>query len=122
MKFDDIEKTYEDDYGVWRFDIGNCVTTDGESVRALARRVMECLEDIARNNDGGVIAVSTHATPIRAVQCVISGHDLDKMKDIPWVTNASVTEISFSDGTWTLEKICLDAHLSKLCTSFPANV
>ena len=122
MRFGDIEDTYGEAYRTWRYDIGNCVPTEGESVKELGRRVMECLEDIAARHDGEVIAVATHATPIRAIQCMISGPGFDGMKDIPWVTNASVTEISLRDGQWRIEKLCMDAHLSSIRTAFPANV
>ncbi len=121
MKFDDIERQFESDYGVWRNDIGNCKTTCGESVRELGERVMAALLDIARDNDGKTVAVATHATPIRAVQCMI-GDGFDSMKNIPWVTNASVTEIIYENGKWSLGRVCRDEHLSKFRTSFPANV
>ena len=121
MKFDLIERQFESDYRIWRNDIGNCRTTDGESVRELGERVMAALSDIARDNDGKTVAVATHATPIRAVQCMI-GDGFDSMKNIPWVTNASVTEIIYENGTWSLGRVCRDEHLSDFRTSFPANV
>ena len=121
-KFTDIIAQYGSDYQVWLTDIGNCVCTEGESVAQLGQRVLEALTDIARANPGKTVAIATHATPIRAVQCLLEGHSLDRMKDIPWVSNASVTEITYAGGVWTLEMIGRDSHLSDLKTTFSANV
>jgi hypothetical protein len=44
------------------------------------------------------------------------------MKDIGWVSNASVSIVRVEDGKWSLEEKSLDAHLADLKTHFPANV
>ena len=121
-KFTDIIAQYSSDYQAWLTDIGNCVCTEGESVAQLGSRVLEALTDIARANPEKTVVIATHATPIRVLQCLLGGHSLDHMKDIPWVSNASVTELTYNEGIWKLEKIGQDSHLSDLKTTFPANV
>lgn len=121
-KFDDLVNNFKDDYHIWLTDIGNCRCTGGESVAELSKRVMSALTDIAQNNPDKTVIVATHATPIRAVQCLLSGLSLDSMKDVPWVTNASVTEISYDNGEWHLIKAGEDTHLKELKTELPANV
>ena len=71
MAFDDLEKEFSDDYGLWLNDIGNACCSGGESVKALGERVMATLTAIAKENYGETIAVATHATPIRAAQTII---------------------------------------------------
>ncbi len=122
MKFEDIERDYAHEFHIWRNDIGNCVPTDGESVRALGERVIAALLDISAAHDGETVAIATHATAIRAAECIINGADFSRMRDIPWVTNASVTEITADNGKFKLGKVGMDGHLSALRTSFPANV
>ena len=82
---------------------------------------METLEKIARQNEDKVIAVATHATPIRAVETIIQYGDISHMKDVPWVSNGSVTVLEF-DGEWKVVSVSEDAHLGKDRTVFPANV
>lgn len=122
QKFTDIIDGFSTDYQIWLKDIGNCVCTGGESVAQLGSRVLEALTDIARTNPGKTVVIATHATPIRVLQCLLNGQSLDHMKDIPWTSNASVTEITYESGLWNLEKIGYDRHLSALKTSFSANV
>lgn len=121
-RFEDITSEFCDSYGVWLHDIGRAVCDGGESVRELGERVCDALLDIARLCDGETVVVATHATPIRAVQCKVATGGFEGMKDIPWVSNASVTELIFDGGEWTLGRIGQDKHLSDLKTVFGANV
>ena len=109
-------------YTVFRSDIGACVTDGGESVAQLSQRVLEGFTQIARENDGKTVVIATHATPIRALMTHAQGLTLAQMKDIPWVTNASVTEITYEEGRFHLGKASQDAHLGEITSRFPSNV
>ena len=109
-------------YMVFRTDIGNCVTDGGETVAQLSERVLEGFYDIAKANDGKTVVIATHATPIRAIQCHCEGKTLAQMKDVPWVTNASVSTILFEDGVFSLKERCHDEHLGAIVSRFPSNV
>lgn len=122
MKFDDIMVTFPDDYGVWMNDIGKARATDGESVAELCERVLEKLTEIATENDGKTVVVATHATPIRVTQSTVQTGGLDEMKNIPWVSNASVSVLEFDNGKWEFKLISEDSHLSDIRTSLPKSV
>lgn len=74
------------------------------------------------DDKGKTVVIVTHATPIRALLCRLKGMTLDQMKDVSWVSNASVTVVRVEDDNWILEQTGEDAHLSGLRTQFPANV
>ena len=122
MKFEDIITTYPDDYGMWMNDIGKARATDGESVSELCERVMGKLTEIATENDGETIVVATHATPIRVTQSMVQTGGLDGMKNIPWVSNASVSVLEYDSGKWEFKLISEDSHLRDLRTSLPKSV
>ena len=122
LPFTEIAEQYPEDYHCWFTDIGHCRPTGGESTEELLERAEMVLEKIAMENPGSVVAVATHATVIRAVQSQISGVGLAGMKDVPWVVNASVTELHYENGKFTLGKIGQAAHLQELRTDMPANV
>ena len=122
VKFDDLFTLFDEEYKVWREDIGNSRCTDGESVKELAERVCNALVKVAEENDGKTVVVGTHATPVRCAQCVFGGYTFDEMKDIPWASNASVTELTYNDGTFTVEFYGKDKFLSDLKSYLPANV
>ena len=122
MKFDDILARHKKEYTVWLKDIGNCVCPDGESVKQLGERVMQAITEIAQMHDGKTVVIATHATPIRVLQCLLEKGSLDEMKNVPWVSNCSVTELHYDNGAWSFAKIGADAHLADLRSTFPSNV
>lgn len=120
--FDSLTERYPDSYGVWRRDIGKAQCPEGESVAQMGCRVKAALERICRANPGKTLAVATHATPIRAMECWARFEDFSRMGEIPWVSNASVTELFYDGGVWRLGAVSQDAYLQGLRTVFPANV
>ena len=122
VKFDHITKLYSDDYNVWRNDIGNSRCTDGESAKELAKRVCDTIKIVAEENEGKTIVVGTHATPVRVAKCVFDGYSFDNMMDIPWASNASVTELTYNDGVFTVVFYGKDDFLTDLKSYLPVNV
>lgn len=120
--FDYLTEHYPEGYGVWRQDIGKAQCPQGESVAEMGLRVREALTRICRDNPGKTLVIATHATPIRAMESWAKFLDFSRMGEIPWVSNASVTELFYEDGVWQLGKVSQDAHLQDLRTVFPANV
>ncbi len=120
--FDKIVSDFPKEYAKWMDDAGNSGCPGGETVKELGERVLGALNSIAKENESKTVVLATHATPVRVSQTLIGYGNLDAMKDVPWVSNASVTEISYDDGEWKLVKIGQDNHLSDLKTNLPANV
>lgn len=119
--FNELSENFSN-YMVFRTDIGNCVTDGGETVAQLSERVIEAFYDIAKANEGRTVVIATHATPIRALQSHCLGKTLAEMKDVPWVTNASVSTVVCEDGILTLKEACHDEHLGAIVSRFPSNV
>lgn len=111
-----------EDFRHWRADIGTSCPTNGESVAKLYERVYKTVCKIAEQNDGKTIVIATHATPIRVLEQRISGRPMSHMKNISWVTNASVSEIDYENGRLYAVKICQDEHLANCMSALPANV
>lgn len=122
VKFVDLPVLYPAEFAVWNEHIGLSTCTGGESVRQLGDRILVTLERIAQANDGKTVAIGTHATPVRVAQSLIQTGGLDAMENIPWVANASVTEICYDNGKWNVVAVSQDNHLAEFRTSLPANV
>ena len=120
--FERLVENYANSYGVWLKDIGNAKCPNGESVKNLYERVWRKVNEIAVQNKGKTIAIFTHATPIRAVCCKLKGYDVGDMKDVAWVSNASVSEVTIDENKWSLAKESVDEYLTDMKTRFPANV
>ena len=114
QKGDDLIK--REDYKPWLTDIALSHPTAGESVKDLANRVWEAVNEIAKLNPEKTIVITAHGTPIRAVQSLVRCGGLTEMKNIPWVSNASVSVFEFDDGAWCEKAVSLDKHLNGLVT------
>lgn len=121
-RFVDIKENFSEDFNHWRTDIGTARCTGGESTEELLFRVRATLTRIAEENDGKTVLIATHATPIRVMQTFVETGDLRAMQKIPWVTNASISEVVYSDGEWRFEAIGITDHLGDLAVSPPKNV
>jgi broad specificity phosphatase PhoE len=82
---------------------------------------MNVVQEIVEKEEGKTVAIVTHATPIRTLMCRIKGFGMERLKEISWVSNASVSVVSV-DGDWVLTQESFDLHLAELKTQFPANV
>lgn len=121
VAFSELVTRFADDYGQWLTDIGHAKCTAGESVSKMSERVNRTIQKIVCDNKGKTIAIATHGTPIRAMQCLWSGLPLDAMKDIPWASNASVTIAEFKENESKITRVSYDEHLMELRTVLPDN-
>ncbi len=118
-----LEEEFPDSYGVWRTQIGLARCPHGESVAQLQDRIRACIEDIVHKHPDEIIAIATHATPIRVMECLWTSTPLERMHTIPWVSNASVTIAEYDEnGVGRLLNRDLHAHLGALHTVLAKNV
>lgn len=122
MSFGEIEEKYPKEYGVWLNDKGNSACTNGESVASLAERVQNEFRRIAAENDGKTVVIVTHGTPIRALFCLWNGADISDMQSVDWVSNASVTRVTYENGKTEIITYNYTEHLNELVTALPKNV
>ena len=123
QRFDDLPGLYPADFGVWLSDIGAAVCTEGESVADLQARVRAAVERTVRMYPGKTVVIGTHATPIRAMQCIWQNVPLSEMKHVPWVPNASMTKVIYEeDLTWHDVVIGDTSHITGMETALPQNV
>lgn len=122
VKFDTLSTQYGEPYQLWLRDIGLARCPNGESTAQLQSRIVATLRKIAEANDGKTVVVATHATPIRTFMHYCSGLPLSEMKNIPWVSNASVTVVEYENGSFRIVEAGHDAHLGDMRTALPKNV
>ena len=120
--FGEMLTRWPESYPVWLHDIGHVQCPGGESVVDVLARVLPTLEEAAQRHENEVVVAATHGTVIRALMCVLGGKDLGEMKNIPWVSNASVTELIYDNGAWRFGVVGYDKHLGELSTRLPDTV
>ena len=122
LTFDELCTEYDEEYRVWRENIGLARCTGGESVEALQKRIFKELKKICDENSDKTVCVATHATPIRVFTAKCMGYPLDKIKDIKWAKNASVNIFNYSDGKFEMLEYSNVNHLGDCITQIPKNV
>ncbi len=122
VPFSEIDEKDKAAFDLWRKDLGVARCTDGESVEELSRRVLAAVTEIAQRFDGKTVVIATHATPLRALITLWQRGDVSEMKEVPWVPNASVTEVTYENGVFTLGEVGIFEHLAGLVTRLPADV
>jgi len=122
MKFDDLSGSGDPAYQLWLTNIGLSGCPGGESVAQLQERIVAAMRRIAEANEGKTLVIGTHATPLRVFMTHCLGLPLEEMKNVPWVSNASVTEVNYDDGKFTIVTASHDAHLGDMRTALPKNV
>ena len=119
--FDYLEAKYKENYVRWRTDIGNAELQDGESVKQMSDRFTAEVMSIIQKHEGQTICIATHATPIRVFECFAKGLPVTSAKDVPWVTNASVSIYEY-DGAFKQILRGENAFQGDLVTKLPKNV
>ena len=122
VTFDEIARRFPADRALWKQNIGLSRPTGGESVTELTARVKAALDDIAESNPGKTVLVGTHATPVRSVMTRLRGYPPERMAEIDWAPNASITTVVYEDGVARLEGEADAAHLEGIVTLVPQKI
>jgi broad specificity phosphatase PhoE len=67
LTYDQIMEAHPEVYSDWLKDVHASSIPGGESIDALTQRVMDSYRSIVAGNEGAVVAVVTHAGPIRVI-------------------------------------------------------
>lgn len=116
VSFPELIKKAE--YQIFRNDTGNSVFPGGETMREVAERVMSKLSLICKENDSKTVVITTHANPMRVIKTMCIYNDINEMKNIKGVPNASVTIVEFENGVFSLKVDGYDDFLGELHTDF----
>lgn len=122
MPFTEVAENYEHDFRIWKEDIGNAVCTGGESLKDVYKRVSDALKDIVRKNAGKTVLLTSHGAAIRSMTTFISGLPVERMKELDWASNASVTIAYHGENGFRLETLGYDEHIGDLRSTLPKSV
>ena len=114
LTLEEIKNNHDNSYSKWAKDPGVFIPPEGESMSHLQERVVKKLKEIGIKEDGKTVLIGSHSSVIRALQCYIQNLPLSKMKNTPWVVNASVAEMNFDGEDFYIFKYGYDGHLKNL--------
>ena len=70
----------------------------GEPMRHAYERIWETVKQIAEENRGKAVALSTHGGVTRCLMCRLLKNDIKELKNVPWSENTAVSLIEFDDN------------------------
>lgn len=88
----------------WNARRGSTRPPRGESMAELQRRVVQHLESLRRDGTGSVVAIVSHAEPIRAALLHYAGVPVDDFASIP-VETASISTLAADQSGFLIEQI-----------------
>lgn len=104
---DAVEK-YPVEFRTWAEDIWNACPPNGESVKDCTRRMWDNVWKIADAHKGKTVLVTGHAMIFRTLCCRWKGVPYERMQEVPWLSNASVTVVDYDTEARTTEVIMMD--------------
>lgn len=111
QKVDDIYREFPEAFTTWRTDFSRARCPDGESTVELYHRIVATVKRLAKENEGKTILIATHATPIRAIDCCSHGWEAERIGDVSFVRNSSISIFEYEDGKITQKDIDIVDHL-----------
>lgn len=119
MPFDDIPKLYPEEFEAWTNKEPNFAPEGGETWENLVKRSTKRLSELAAQNEGKTIMISTHGGVIKVLLEYFTGAS---QNDLEWVSNASITELWYEDDKFEIKRVSFDDYLGILTTELPKSV
>lgn len=113
---EEIAQEFPEQFAVWKENVGQIDLPGGESAAEAQTRIVQAVKAIAERHAGQVVGITTHAMVLRLLISFILGKTLDEVKNVPFVSNASVTRVVYENGVFAMEDYGLDKHLGDLVT------
>ncbi len=118
----DLPVLFPETHRIWENHLGLARPDGGESIIELADRVYSAIDRILTENSGKHIVVFTHATPVRVMGARWMGIPPERLEQVPWNGNASVSIAEYGDdGSCRMVQYGYDAHQGTDATIIPAS-
>lgn len=108
---DEIAKLYPESYALWKESVFLSTPDGGESFLQVADRMTDFLQEILKKHHGECVAIFSHALAVRTLACQWFGLPYSSVNDVPWSSNASVSEVQYhDDGSLMLVSYAYSEH------------
>lgn len=97
MTYADIYTTYPEIEETWTYAPQNFAPPKGESMRDAYERIFKAVFTLAKENKGKTIAIASHGAVIRCLLCAVTEGNIERLNNVTWCDNTSVTKLVFDD-------------------------
>ena len=113
---DEVEREYNGAVTSWKREMYKTVCPNGESTVDCYNRAVEALKNAAEKYNGHDICIVSHGAIIKCLCCWLHGLPIEKLQDVIWADNASVTKLEYKDGKFTIIYECKSDHMGEFVT------
>jgi broad specificity phosphatase PhoE len=111
--WDELPHRWPKEYQTWENTPHLHRMPNGESMEEFTTRLKKELDYIIQNNSGKSICVVTHGTAIKTLMCVFRKLEPERIIDIAWYDNTSVTMLDYENGEYDVIMEGDTSHLGK---------
>lgn len=97
LTWTELEQRYPEEYQAFHCRPQEAALPGGENMPEVQRRVSRALGEIQTRHEGKNICIVTHGTVLRCMLCLWRGWPAERMQELPWFDNASVTELEVTE-------------------------
>lgn len=90
-----LPELYPDEYEAWANEPWNFSPKGGESMRHIYDRIWNTIISIMKENEGKTVVIASHGCAIRNFICRAKGLPLERMCEVNWLENTSVSTFEF---------------------------
>lgn len=117
MTYAEIAAQFPNEYRIWKENIGLSRCPGGESAQEVQTRVKMAVERTVHLHPDGCLCLVTHGLALRMMEAVWTHTPPEKIAHIPFASNASVTIVTYENGSGRLIKRDCHDHLAGLTTT-----
>lgn len=97
VKWDEIPNLFPEENEDWTTAPWNFAPQDGESMRQVYDRMWNTILQISKENAERTVLVASHGCAIRNFICQAKGWPIERLREVEWFENTSVSTIDFDD-------------------------
>ncbi len=120
--YEDVAKLYPKEFTAWINKEEGAGPIGGETWETVYDRASEKIKKLATEEEGKNIIICSHGGVIKALNCFFAGMKTTEMNDLDWASNASITEVWYDDGKFTIKRFSFDDYLGEIKTALPKTV
>lgn len=97
LKWDKIPELFPNEHHDWLEEPWNFSPINGESMRSVYERIYNTIIELVEQNKNKTIVIVSHGCAIRNFVCRVKGLPIERIIEVPWLENTSVTTVEFDD-------------------------
>lgn len=112
----EVALKYPGSMDIWKDELHKTVCPGGETLWACFARAKRAICTIAEEYADKTVCVVSHGALLKNMLCFLHNLPVERIQDIPWANNASVTKLTYKNGAFQIEYENYSDHMGEYIT------